>query len=141
MVERSGPKANWAKAAHFSSPCRWRIWTTANVLLTPHKDTILRSPLCRQAGRQRVPKCTGFIGGFHGDNFKQKALPGLWGLRAADSIQSAVAERVVDVAGAVTGQTRELDDREQGAFDIPRVSLQHEVQPLRCMVRIHCLMD
>src|SRR5262249_60308506 len=85
--------------------------------------------------------CTGFIGSFHADDFKQKALPGLWGLRAADSIQSAVAEGVVDIARAVTGQTRELDDREQGAFDVPRVSIQQEVQPLRCMIRIDCLMN
>jgi hypothetical protein len=32
-------------------------------------------PLCREAGRQGVPKGAGLVGGFHGDDFKQKALP------------------------------------------------------------------
>src|SRR5262249_34883801 len=56
-------------------------------------------------------------------------------------MENAVAERVVDVTGTVAGQTRDLDDGEEGAFDVPRVSIQQEVQPLRCMVRIDCLMN
>jgi hypothetical protein len=35
----------------------------------------LSFPLCRQAGRQGVPKCAGLVTGFHHDDFKQKALP------------------------------------------------------------------
>src|SRR6516164_6585825 len=30
MAEQSGPRANSAKAAHFSSLCPWRIWTLRN---------------------------------------------------------------------------------------------------------------
>jgi hypothetical protein len=64
------------------------------------------------------------IGGSHGDDFKQKALPWLWRVRAADGIESAVAKRVVDITGTVAGQTRDVDDGEEGAFDVPRVSIQ-----------------
>src|SRR5262249_51969859 len=106
-----------------------------------HESVKTRLPLCCQSGRQGVSKCAGLIGQVHGDDFKQKALPGLRGVRAADSSESAVAERVVDIAGAVAGQTCELDDREQGAFDVARVSIQQEGQPLRCMVRIDCLVN
>src|SRR6516225_8266017 len=62
-------------------------------------------------------------------------------MRATDRIESSVAEGVVDIAGAVAGQTRELNDSEQRAFDVSPVSIQQEVQPLRRMVRIDCLMD
>src|SRR5262245_7987617 len=96
-------------------------------------------PLCRQSGRQRVPKCARLIGGFHADDFKQQALPGLWGVRAADSSQSAVAEGVVDITGAVAGQTCELDDGEECAFDVSRVRILEGIHPPRGMVRIDCL--
>ena len=39
------------------------------------KLTISKSHLRRQAGRQGVPKCAGLVGGFHRDDFEQKALP------------------------------------------------------------------
>src|SRR5262245_59435460 len=62
-------------------------------------------------------------------------------MRPADRIESAVTEGVVDIAGAVAGQTRELNDGEQRAFYVPPVSIQQAVQPLRRMVRIDCLMN
>src|SRR5262245_20056078 len=81
-------------------------------------------PLCRQPGRQGISECAGLVGGFHGDDFKQKAMPGFRSVRAADRVESAVAERVIDIASSVAGQTRELDDGEEGAFDVLRVSIQ-----------------
>ena len=51
----------------------------------------------------------------------------MWRVRAADGIESAVSKRVVDITGTVAGQTRDVDDSEEGAFDVPRVSIQQDV--------------
>jgi hypothetical protein len=65
----------------------------------------------------------------------------LWRLSAADGIQSAFTQRIVNVARTVSGQARDLDDGEESAFDATGVGIQQTVQPLRCMVRIDCFMN
>ena len=84
-------------------------------------------PSSRKPCGKCVSECTGLIGGFHGDDFEQNALPGFGGAGSPEQIHGRNAEGIVEIAGTVAAQSRELDNGEECTFDVAGMSVYQKI--------------